>query len=771
MVGLALNHYRIAGALGHGGMGAVYAAEDTKLHRRVALKVLPAAVSADRERRQRFEREAQAIASLNHPNIVTVYSVEQAGDVHFLTMELVEGQTLAELIPQDGVPLARLLQLAIPLADAVSAAHQRGIVHRDLKPLNVMVTPEGRVKVLDFGLAKVKEAVAVDVGATSLPTQELTEDGRILGTVAYMSPEQAEGRAVDHRSDIFSLGVMLYELATGERPFKGDTNVSLLSSILRDTPPSVTDLRAVLPRELGRIVRRCLVKDPARRYQTALDVRNELEELKQALDSGELTAAGVAGAQRPTTRAPAAVPVKSVAVLPLANLSPDPENEYFADGITEEIINALAQLKDLRVAARTSSFAFKGRSADLADVGEKLKVATVVEGSVRKAGNRLRITAQLVNVADGYHLWSERYDRELDDVFAVQDEIATAIAKRLEVTLGSAIDEPLVKAPTENLEAYQVYLKGRHLWNKRGAGLRAGLELFEQALRLDPDYALAHAGVADAYTLLAFYSFMRPADAMPRAKTAAQRAVALAPGLAEAHAALAWISLTYDWDWRAAASGFRRALDLNPNLVAAHYWRSAYLWGIECRFDEAIAEARHATDLDPLAPHPVVQLGLSLLVARRHDEAILALRRAAELDATSFLAHYYLGIAYRSRNMLAEAIAALETAASLSGRHPWPVAGLCIAYAAAGRSTDAQALHDELAARSRREYVQPSGFAALYAQLGRIGEAFEYLERAVAERDPLVVAMNVWPDLDPLRDDPRYHAIVRAVGWPEGSAS
>jgi len=739
MVGLMLNHYRIERALGRGAMGEVYAAEDTKLHRRVALKVLPAAVSADPERRQRFEREAQAVAALNHPNIVTVYSVEQDGDVHFLTMELVEGQTLAELIPQAGAPLARLLQMAIPLADAISVAHQRGIVHRDLKPLNVMVTPEGRVKVLDFGLAKVNEAVVVDAGATSLPTRELTEDGRILGTVAYMSPEQAEGRAVDHRSDIFSLGVMLYELATGERPFKGDTNVSLLSSILRDTPPSLTELRPAMPRQLGRIVRRCLAKDPARRYQTALDVRNELEELKEALDSGEFAAAGVAGRPAPHHSGPGAVPIRSVAVLPLANLSPDPENEYFADGITEEIINALAQLEDLRVAARTSSFAFKGLSADLADVGEKLKVATVVEGSVRKEGHRLRITAQLVNVADGYHLWSERYDRELDDVFAVQDEIASAIAKRLEVTLAGVIDKPLVKAPTKNLEAYQLYLKGRQLWNKRGAGLRAGLELFEQALQLDREYAPAHAGVADAYTLLAFYSFMRPADAMPRAKTAAQRAVALAPGLAEAHAALGFISLTYDRNWEAATRELRRALDLNPSLVAARIWRSVYLWGIERRFDEAIAEARRATDLDPLAPHPLVQLGMNLLVARRHDEAIRALRRAAELDATGFLAHYYLGVAYRYRNMLAEAIAALETAAARSGRHPWPVGALCVAYAAAGKSTDAQALHDEVVARSRREYVQPSAFVFAYAQLGRIDEAFEYLERA--------------------------------VGWPEGPAS
>jgi non-specific serine/threonine protein kinase len=483
MIGQTISHYRIVEKLGGGGMGVVYKAEDTRLDRFVALKFLPKELAHDRHAMERFRREAKAASALNHPNICTIYEIDEQNGTAFIAMEYLDGMTLECLIGGRPVELHRILEISSEIADALAAAHSKNIVHRDIKPGNIFVSGCGRAKVLDFGLAKTTIQDSKDSEATALT---LTETGIAMGTLPYMSPEQLLGQRVDHRTDIFSMGDVLYEMATGRRPFVGGTSMELSSSILRDTPKEVTELRAELPSGLQRIVERCLAKEPAERYASAQELRDAVERLRRDLSSGSRTSpAGGA----------------SIAVLPFANMSADPENEFFADGITEEIINALSKIDELRVAARTSAFSFKGKHVDLRIVGERLNVKTVLEGSVRKSGNRVRIMAQLVSVADGYQLWSERYDRELKDIFEVQDEIASAIADRLKVALKGG-QQPSVKAGTSNLEAYQFYLKGRALLYRRGLDIRRAANCFDSAVALDPHYALAWAGLGDARNML-----------------------------------------------------------------------------------------------------------------------------------------------------------------------------------------------------------------------------------------------------------------------------
>jgi non-specific serine/threonine protein kinase len=480
LTGKTISHYHILEKLGSGGMGVVYKAEDTKLPRCVALKFLPEESSRDRQARERFEREARATAALNHPHICTIYEIGEREGHPFIAMELLEGQTLKHYIAEKHLEIADFLNLAIQMADALDAAHSKGIVHRDIKPANIFVTVRGQAKILDFGLAKITKGA--DLGVTG---HSETLAGVVSGTLPYMSPEQLQGRPIDERTDLFSLGVVMYEMATGQRPFHGGTSFDLTSSILRDSPPPLAEHRADLPAALDRILQRCLAKDANGRYLSARELREALDRLRREMTSGSQVVS-----------VSAAAPNKSIAVLPFANLSMDPENEFFADGITEEIINVLGRIEHLRVAARTSAFTFKGKHAALRVIGERLNVKTILEGSVRRAGNRLRITVQLINVADGYHLWSERYDREMKDIFEIQDEIARAIADRLKVTLGEGGQEPLVKAVTKDLEAYELYLKGRALLYRRGGSVPHAVECFERAARLDPEYALARAGLA-----------------------------------------------------------------------------------------------------------------------------------------------------------------------------------------------------------------------------------------------------------------------------------
>ena len=554
MIGSNLQHYRILSRLGGGGMGVVYEAEDTRLGRRVAVKVLPAEMAGDTMLLERFNREARVVASLNHPNIVTIYAVEENGGVPFLAMELIEGEPLNSRIVRGGLPADALLEIAIPLADALVAAHERGIIHRDLKPANILFGKDGRLRVLDFGLAKLREELAPTGDATAVRPHDLTEVGTVLGTVPYMSPEQVQAKPIDHRSDIFSFGVILYELATGERPFRGESSADLISSILRDKPRDVTEARLDLPDHVGRVVRRCLEKDPARRFQSALELRLALDEVQGALGTAD------------TKRLP------SVAVLAFADMSAEKDQDYFCEGIAEELINGLGRIENLRVASRTSSFQFKGTSLDVREIGHKLEVSTILEGSVRKAGNRLRITAQLVNVADGYRLWSDRFDRDMKDIFAIQDEIAESIVAALELKLSPRERRALQNVATRDVEAYDFYLRGRKFFYQMSQkSLQFARQMYAKAIEVDPTYALAYAGLADCSSFI--YQYFEASEAnLQAAQAAAAKALELDPDLPEAYASRG-LALSLGGDYEEAEKQFDEAQRLNPRLYEASYFR------------------------------------------------------------------------------------------------------------------------------------------------------------------------------------------------------
>src|ERR1043166_4756937 len=730
------DRYSIDSAVGRGGMATVFLALDLKHHRSVAIKVLHPELATSLGV-ERFLREITIAAGLNHPHILALYDSGQAEDLLYYVMPYIEGETLrGRLQREQQLPIADTVRIASEIAEALGYAHSRGVVHRDIKPENIMFSA-GRALVADFGIAR---------ALTAATLEPLTAAGAIVGTPAYMSPEQATGSGqLDGRSDIYSLACVVYEMLTGSVPFTGLTAQAVMARHSVDIAPPIRSVRPTVTDALERVVLTALAKAPADRFATAAQFAAALTARE------EITIDGEGG--------------ESIAVLPFANLSGDPEFEYFSEGVAEEIINALTQLPGLRVAARTSSFAFRGPTIDLAEVGAKLKVATVLEGSVRKAGNRLRIGAQLVKVGDGYHLWSERYDREMTDVFAIQDEISKAIANRLRVTLGDD-GAPLVTPATDNHDAYHLYLKGRYYLAQRGLGLKRALDCFHQALTLDPGYALAHAGLADACTVLAQYGLAPPNVLRPKARAAVQRALELAPDLAEVHCASGALSLICDWDWPAAARELQRAVELNPRYVAARQWLSYYLVFIEGRFDEGLAQARRAVELDPLAPLLVMQLGMALMGAGCYDEAAAPLGRAAELAPTMFLPTIHLGLLYNYLGKSAEAIAPLELAVTASGRHPWTLAALAVCYSSLGKVADVEAIRDELAARARREYVQSSTLAIVAASLGCMDDAFALLERACDEHDGILVYAKRYPFFRLLQADPRMGRVYQRIGFP-----
>lgn len=738
--GARLGQYVIEAPIGEGGMGEVYRAVDPRLGRTVAIKTLPAQTADDEEARARFNREARAVASLNHANIVTIYSVEEAEGTHFMTMELVDGRPLTDVLAEAVLPIDRFFDLAGPLVDALSAAHTGGILHRDLKPANIMVRHDGQVKVLDFGVAKL---VAGDASTQTTASVALTVEGIVLGTIPYMSPEQVRGHPMDHRSDLFSLGTVMYEMLTGERPFLAPDVVTLTSQILRDNPTPVSELRHDVPGAVARLVRRCLEKNPEQRYPTAADLGMDLVAARRDWEAGGI------GADAAVPRAE-----KSIAVLPFANMSTDPENEFFSDGISEEVINALSLIDGLRVVARTSAFSFKGKSVDLRQVGEQLNVNTVLEGSVRRAGKRIRITAQLVNTADGYQFWSERYDRELEDVFAIQDEIARAIAERLKITLTGEQASSLVKAATTDLRAYELYLKGRALLYRRGLSILKALECFNEAVSLDQRYALAWAGVADAHTTTGYYGLGQPDDTIPQAKAAALRAVELDDTSAEAHCALGLSTVLHDHDIAAAETEFRRAMELNGSYAQAPAWYALFMCGfLGGRFEEALGHMLRLREQDPLSGYIASVTAFALGWVERRDDAIAMAQKAVELDRESLLTNWILQINCKNAGRYVESVAAGKQALAYSGRHQFVLATMAATYAKARRRADAEAVHGELLAVERTSYVQPAVVAQSAAAIGLQAEAVRWSDRAVATRDPfLVFSLGHWPETEPLRE-------------------
>jgi eukaryotic-like serine/threonine-protein kinase len=783
LTGEVLGHYHVLEKLGEGGMGVAYKARDTRLDRLVAIKVLPPDKMADSERRRRFVHEAKAASSLNHAHIITIYEIDQANGLDFIAMEYVSGKTLDQLISRKRLPVGEVLDYAVQIAEALDAAHAAGIVHRDLKPGNIMITKSGSVKVLDFGLAKLTQKTLDrdDIPAT---ITSLTEEGIILGTVSYMSPEQALGKEVDAQTDIFSFGVVLYEAATGKLPFPGITFAAQLDALLHRAPISPIRLSPELPGELERIIYKTLEKDCQARYQSARDLLIDLRRLKRDTDSGGSTARAPVSAslhRRLTmpgltvlalvfaiavclyllvgrTRA-----IDSLAVLPFVNVGADPNAEYLSDGITENLINSLSQLPKLRVVPRSRVFRYKGRATDPEEIGQELRVRAVLTGRVVQRGDSLNIQTELVDVAADSQLWGRQFDRKFSEIIPLQEEIARAVSEKLRLRPTSEEEKRLTKRYTENPQAHQLYLKGRYLWNRRtGQTLSQAAEYFEQAIEKDARYALAWAGLADCYTVYNHYQVLPPREAAPKAREAANKALALDSALAEPHAALGHLKTSFEWDWEGAEREFKRAIELDPNLATAHSWYSLHL-AATGRLDRAIAESERAQEADPLSPIVSSVAGWTFYFSRRYDQAIEQLRKTLEIDKNFALAHWFLGMTYQQVARHEEAIAEFQRALSLFGG-PQPTLGwLGHAYAVSGKRTAAQKVLAELKELSKRRYVDPSDIAEIYIGLGDKAHALEWLERAYEDRGYSLTYIKVEPAFDRLRGEPRFQQLLRGM--------
>ena len=725
MTGTTISHYQVREKLGSGGMGVVYRADDLRLRREVALKFLPDGLSGDREAIARFQREARAASALNHPHICTIYDVDEHEGRHFIAMELLEGESLAHRIQARRLSAEEVLRFGVQLADGLAAAHARQIVHRDVKPANVFITNRGDAKILDFGLAKPLRGDARDLDVTGAADLSLTGPGITVGTVAYMSPEQALGRNVDARSDVFSLGVVLYEMATGIRPFLGDTSAALFDEILHKVPDTGAHLDASMPAGLGPVIDRALEKDVAARYQRAIDLLAALRSL--ACEGVVETTAARLAVDPPRSR--------SVAVLAFADMSPARDQEHFCDGIAEELITSLARIRALRVAARTSAFFFKGKNADIREIGHTLGVDAVVEGSIRKAGDALRISVQLVNVADGRHLWTERYDRELKDVFAIQDEVTAAIIDHLKLTLVPEERLGVLRRRTDNLEAHNHYLKGlQYLWMDTSRGFTEAVRAFEQALEEDPDYAQAYWGLSTAHLQVAFWGGVPPSDACRKAKLYARRALSIDPSLGEAHGALGYVHLFYDWAWKAAERETLEAVRLSPNSSTVRAYYAFFLLNAG-RLDEGVTEALKAQVLDPVSSFIAFTVGFAFALSRDLQRAIDVFQAGIRLNPGYYILHSWLGQTYFANGQYADAIVAHEKAVEISKRLPYFVSSLAMAYHQSGRTDEADALWRELEERARREFVPPICFVQMNALRGNIPAMLRSLMRAGEAHD------------------------------------
>ncbi len=779
-----LGHYRLLERIGIGGMGEVYRARDERLDRDAAIKVLPLSIRGNLPACNRLLDEARSASQLNHAHICTIFEVGEESGVAFIAMEYIAGRPLSAIIQPDGLPTEQVLRYGTQIADALAHAHQRRIVHRDLKPANVIVTPDGNAKVLDFGLATRLRAEEIEVVTRSQVM--LSESEPLAGTLPYMAPEQLRGEPADARADIWALGVLLYEMASGHRPFSGHSGFELSSAILRDPPPQLPDH---VPVGLAAMIRKCLVKDLAARYQNAGEVRSALETLGSTAASipaprtapsavgfqpavyawvavglaallAILFASNIGGLRERLMGQSTASGIRSLAVLPLENLSRDPSEEYFADGMTEELTTQLAQITALRVISRTSVMRYKDSKKSLPQVAKELQVEAVVEGSVTRSGDRVRITAQLIQASTDEHLWAKSYEGDARDVLGLQQEVAKAIADEVKVQLTPQeqmrLSSPLPVTPA----AHEAYLKGNYLNKGTSAQQGKARGYFEEAIRIDANYAPAYAGLADYYwsTL-----GLRPRDAMPKAKENALKAVELDPDLAQAHYELAAVHFYGDWDWTGAEKEFRHALELNPGDAESHRFYSFFL-AARGRKEEALAESRKAQELDPLSISTQLTAGFVFYFAREYDKSIEQCRTALELDPNSAGAYDCTGSSYLAEGMYEQAIAAFQKATNLSNNDPARLVGLGRGYALAERRSDARRVLDQLRQLSRHTYLPPYFFATIYGALGENDQAFTWLENAFGERDIYLAWLKVDSAIDPLRNDPRFPGLLRRVG-------
>ena len=817
-----LAHYRIVSKLGAGGMGEVYLAQDTKLDRRVALKILPADVVADQTRIRRFIQEAKAASALNHPNIITIHDFQQIDSMNFIATEFIDGETLRERI-RAGMELAEILDVAIQTVSALAAAHAAGIIHRDIKPENIMVRRDGYVKVLDFGLAKLSERRDSVTDPEASTAMVNTGVGLVMGTAVYMSPEQAKGVKVDERTDLWSLGAVLYEMMTGHVPFFGETTTETISQILLKEPAPLTRYAPEAPAELERIVNKALTKNCDERYQSAKDLLIDLRNLKRKLEvdaeidrtaptdfRGAATASGGASARATANiagtatntasivsgikehklaalvavvvlalAAVALIPslrggnteasIDSIAVLPFENRSVDAETEYLSDGLSESLIYRLSQLPNLRVTPTSVVFRYKGKQADGVKAGNELGVSAVLSGRIIQRVDNLTISAELVDVRNNKLLWGEQYDRKMSDLLATQREIAREIVDKLRLKV-SGEEKGITKHYTESNDAYQLYLKGQFYWNKRTEeGLRKSLEYYQQAIERDPNFALAYSGLADAYDLLGVpdaSGAMSPNEAMPKAKAAALKALEIDDTLAEPHVSLAHQKYYYERDWTGAEREYKRAIELNPNYPTAHSWYAVYLMSAG-RFEESQGQIKRALELDPLSLPLNMALGWVLLTARQNDQSVDQLRKTLEMDRNFVLTHHRLGLAYEQQGKYDEAITEFKEVLNLTAGKPLGMAALAHAYALSGKRVEAQKLLAELQEQSKVRFVSPATVAAIYVALGEKDEAFTWLEKAEKARDGLLARLKVDSRFDPLRSDPRFTDLVRRVGVPQ----
>lgn len=750
--GTRVGAYEIKSLIGKGGMGEVYRAMDPRLDREVAIKVLFEHLLREGDALLRFEREAKVLAALSHPHILTVHDVVSEHGSLFVVMELLEGETLRERISRSAVPWKEAAEIGIAIAEGLAAAHSRGIIHRDLKPENVFLTRNSLIKILDFGLARVESGTSVTGESWMSTSPELSTPGMLMGTLRFMPPEQFHGETADARSDLFSLGCILYEMVSGRLPFDGTNAAEITAAILRDRPADISGPE--VPASLIDAIFRCLEKEPSNRFPSAAELAIALR-------------LSISESGTPVIRRVSRSRGRSVAVLPIEHPSASPEDEYLMDGITESIINSLSQLPKLRVTARSTAFRYRGRDIDPRSIGRDLNVQTLMTGRGFRRGETLEIQVELVNTNDGSQIWGRHFSEKLSDIFAVQEQIATQVSAALQKKLTGVEKKLLARRSTENVEAYQSYLKGRHHWNKRTPeAFEKAIAYFQSAIETDPTYALAYSGIADCYNFLGWdaYGTLDPKVTFPRAIAAATKALEIDEDLAEAYNSLAWAKWAYNHDWEGAEKDYRRAIRLNPGYALAHVWYADLLFGAG-RFDEALTEILVAQKLDPLAPITYTVHALILTGIRNYPAARDASRKALEIQPDFNAANWIIGRSFLFEKNYAEALPELEKAVSISGEHPRMRASLAYAYAASGRTDEARAILDDLIEASKQKYLPALiEIGMIYASLGEKDHAFKWLEKAYEERASLLVWLFPDPVADPLRSDPRFEDLMRRIG-------